>query len=80
MLSVHILTVGIVDLALLQRGKVEEVRGPVNLVVELFRVGQLQVIFHVGVMANTCRGRKKKGKKLGEKWHHSRTKTLSISA
>ena len=53
--AVHILAVRVVDLALLQRGEVEEVRGPVHLVVELLGVGQLQVVLHVGVVADTCR-------------------------
>jgi phosphate/sulfate permease len=51
--TIHVLSVCIVDLSLLQGGKVEEVRGPMDLVVELLGVGQLQVILHVGVVANT---------------------------
>ena len=52
--SIHVLSVGVVDLALLQRGEVEEVRGPVDFMVELFGVGQLEVVLHVGVMAHAC--------------------------
>lgn len=55
-LRVHILTVGVVDLTLLQRGEVEEVRRPVDLVVELLRVGELQVILHVWIVPHTCGG------------------------
>lgn len=51
--TVHVLSVCVVDLSLLQGGKVEEVRGPMDLVVEFLGVGQLQVILHVGVVANT---------------------------
>lgn len=59
-LSVHVLTIGIVNLTLLQRGKVEEVRRPMDLVIKLFRVRQLQLVFHVGVVANTWNGEKEK--------------------
>lgn len=52
-LTVHVLTVGVVDLTLLQRCKIEEVRRPMNLVIKLFRVRQLQFVFHIGVMTNT---------------------------
>ena len=52
-LAIHVLTVCIVDLAFLQRSKVEEVRRSVDLMVELLWVGQLKVVLHVGVMANT---------------------------
>lgn len=51
--TVHVLSVCVVDLSLLQGGKVEEVRGPMDLVVEFLGVGQLQVILHVGVVADT---------------------------
>lgn len=52
-LGVEVLSVCRVDLPLLQEGKVEEVGGPVDLVVEFLGVCQLQLVFHVGVMANT---------------------------
>ena len=52
-LLVHVLPVGVVDLALLQGGEVEEVRGSVDLVVELLGVGELQVILHVGIVTHT---------------------------
>lgn len=52
--GIHVLTVCIIDLTLLQWGKVKEVWWPVNFVVEFLGVGQLQVVLHVGVMAHTC--------------------------
>lgn len=52
-LGVEVLSVGRVDLPLLQEGEVEEVGRPVYLVVELFGVCQLQLILHVGIMPYT---------------------------
>lgn len=52
-LGVEVLSVGRVDLPLLQKGEVEEVGRPVHLVVELFGVCQLQLILHVGIMPYT---------------------------
>lgn len=52
-LGVEVLSVCRVDLTLLQEGKVEEVGGSVYLMVELFRVCQLQLILHVGIMPDT---------------------------
>lgn len=52
-LGVEVLPVGGVNLPLLQQGEVEEVRRAMDLVVKLLGVGELQLVFHVGVVANT---------------------------
>ena len=40
--------------SVLQGGEVEEVGGAVNFVVEFFRVGELEIVFHVRVVTHTC--------------------------
>lgn len=52
-LGVEVLPVGGVNLPLLQQGEVEEVRGAMDFVVKLLGVGELQLVLHVGVVANT---------------------------
>lgn len=52
-LGVEVLPVGGVNLSLLEQGEVEEVRRAMDLVVKLLGVGELQLVLHVGVVANT---------------------------
>lgn len=52
-LGIEVFSVRRVDLTLLQESEVEEVGRSVHLVVELFRICQLQLILHVGIMPDT---------------------------
>lgn len=81
-LGVHILSVCVVDLALLQRSEVEEVRWSVDLVVELLGVGQLQVILHVWIVPHACGGGEREdrddeeNKRLDQELHFSQFFTV----
>lgn len=50
---VEILLVSAGELRLVHGAEVKEVGGAVDLMVELLGVGQLELIFHVGVMSHT---------------------------
>lgn len=53
---VEILLVSAGELRLVHGAEVKEVGGAVDLMVELFGVGQLELILHVGVMSHTWKG------------------------
>lgn len=55
-LCIHILSVSCYWFNVLNRAEVHKVGGAMSLVVELFGVGQHQLIMHGRRVANTCRG------------------------
>lgn len=50
----HVISISADNFHVFHGAEVEEVRGTVNLVIELFRIGQLQLVTHVRRMTNTC--------------------------